>query len=198
MGVTVNKMRLVGGKGLFMLQAEVGSAKITPAHSHPTRRQVVHDFTLPCTDGKRISLQDYRGHFSLVLIFAGDPSQITEKKCLSELVQRYSEIREADAEVLLVLACSRERAEATGHQAKRPFPVLADEDLQVHKAFGALDPRAVPAAALYVTDRFLEVFAEWRTGEGDSLPNASELISWLDYINSQCPECTQAEWPRDD
>jgi hypothetical protein len=38
----------------------------------------------------------------LVLIFAGDPSQITEKKCLSELVQRYSEIREADAEVLLV------------------------------------------------------------------------------------------------
>lgn len=133
MGVTVNKMRLVGGKGLFMLQAEVGSAKITPAHSYPTRGQVVHDFTLPSTDGKRISLQDYRGHFSLVLIFAGDPSQITEKKCLSELVQRYSEIREADAEVLLVLACSRERAEATGHQAKRPFPVLADEDLQVHK-----------------------------------------------------------------
>ena len=73
-----------------MLQAEVGSAKITPAHSYPTRGQVVHDFTLPSTDGKRISLQDYRGHFSLVLIFAGDPSQITEKKCLSELVQRYS------------------------------------------------------------------------------------------------------------
>ena len=50
MRVTVNKMRLVGGKGLFMLQAEVGSAKITPAHSYPTRGQVVHDFTLPYTD----------------------------------------------------------------------------------------------------------------------------------------------------
>jgi hypothetical protein len=69
--------------------------------------------------------------------------------------------------------------------------------MQVHKSVGALGPRAVPAAALYVTHRFLEVFAGWHTGEGDSLPSASEVISWLDYINRQCPECTQAEWPRD-
>jgi alkyl hydroperoxide reductase subunit AhpC len=98
----------------------------------------------------------------------------------------------------LILACSREQAEGAKHQMQVPFPVLADEDMQVHKAVGALGAQAVPAAALYVTDRFLEVYAAWRTGEGDSLPSASEVVSWLAYIDSQCPECTQAEWPKDD
>jgi hypothetical protein len=50
-----------------MLQAEVGSAKITQAHRYPTRGLVMCDFTLPSTDGKRISLYDYRGHHSPIL-----------------------------------------------------------------------------------------------------------------------------------
>jgi hypothetical protein len=51
----VNKMRPVSGKGLFMLQAEVGSAKITPAHSYPTRGHVMNDFTLPSTVERKVS-----------------------------------------------------------------------------------------------------------------------------------------------
>lgn len=46
--------------------------------------------------------------------------------------------------------------------------------------------------------RFLEVFAAWRTGTGDPLPDISEVLSWLNYLDSQCPECTQIEWPTDD
>lgn len=30
------------------------------------------------------------------------------------------------------------------------------------------------------------------------LPRVSEVLSWLVYIDSRCPECTQAEWPPDD
>jgi peroxiredoxin len=180
-----------------MLQAEVGSARITEEHKYPTPGRLMRNFTLPSTDGKRISPQDYRGLSNLILIFAGDVGQIYQKEFLSGLVQRYAEIRAQDAEVLLVMACSRERAEEMKSQAKLPFPILADEDLQVQKSVGALDAQAAPVATLYMTDRFLEVFAVWRTGEGNSLPSASELFSWLDYINSQCPECTQAEWPSD-
>ena len=61
-----------------MLQAEVGSAKITQPNRYPTRGHVMCDFTLPSTDGKRISLYDYRGHSSLVLIFEGDVRQARE------------------------------------------------------------------------------------------------------------------------
>jgi len=181
-----------------MQQAEIGRARVTDKHSLPTRGHVMHDFTLPSTDGKRISLYDYRGHANLVLIFAGDVGQTTEKEFLSGLVQHYAEIRTQDTEVLLVLAGSREHAERTKHQARLPFLVLVDEDMQIHKSVGALGAQAVPAAALYVTDRFLEVFAAWRTVEGNTLPSASEVLSWIDYINSECPECTQAEWPVDD
>jgi peroxiredoxin len=181
-----------------MQQAEIGRARVTDEHSFPARGHVMRDFTLPSTDGRRIGLYDYRGHANLVLIFAGDIGQTTEKEFLSGLAQRYAEIREQDTEVLLIVAGSRDRAERTKHQAKLPFLVLVDEDAQIHKSVGALGAQALPAAALYVTDRFLEVFASWRTVEGNTLPNASEVFSWIDYINSQCPECTQAEWPADD
>lgn len=28
-------------------------------------------------------------------------------------------------------------------------------------------------------------------------PDISEVLSWLNYLDSQCPECTQIEWPTD-
>lgn len=63
---------------------------------------------------------------------------------------------------------------------------------------GASGAQAVPAVALYITDRFLEVFAVWRGGIGDLLPDISEVLSWLTYLDRQCLECTQIEWPADD
>lgn len=180
-----------------MLQAEVDSAKLTPAHSFPARGHLMCDFMLPSTEGKQVSLYDYRGHANLVLLFAGDADGTEKKKLLSTLVQNHAEIQDRDSEVLLVLFRSRERAERAKHQVQLPVPVLADEDMQVHKAVGALDAQAVPATALYVTDRFLEAYAAWRTGEGDILPTISEVLAWLQYVDSQCPECTQVEWPRD-
>lgn len=96
------------------------------------------------------------------------------------------------------MACSREQAERAKQQMQLPFPVLADEDMQVHKSVGAIAAQAVPAAAVYVTDRFLEVYATWRTEQGDNLPGVSGVLSLLAYIESECPECTQAKWPRDD
>jgi len=36
---------------------------------------------------------------------------------------------------------------------------------------GACGAQAVAGAALYITDQFLEVFAVWRTGSGDRLPD---------------------------
>jgi peroxiredoxin len=181
-----------------MLQAEIGSAKPTPAQSYPTRGHLLPDFTLPSTDSKQISPYDYRGHSNLIAIFAGNLSQTPDQTILSELARHYFEIREQNAQVLLILACSHEKARSIHRRKKFPFAVVADEDIRAHRLAGALDAQDMPATALYVTDRFLEVFAAWRTALGDGLRSASEVISWLEYIESQCPECTQAEWPADD
>jgi peroxiredoxin len=181
-----------------MLQAEVGSTKLTAYARFPTRGHLMSDFRLSCCDGKQISLYDYRGRSSIVLFFAANPEACEEEALLSCLVRHYGEIRDQDSEVLLVLGSSRDRAEQVKRRMKAPFPVLADEDMRVHRAVGAFGAQAVPAPALYVTDRFMEVHAAWRLGTGDSLPSADEVLSWLAYLDSVCPECTQVEWPKED
>lgn len=45
------------------------------------------------------------------------------------------------------------------------------------------------------TDRFGEVFAAYKAGQGKSLPSVEEISGWIDFINSQCPECGPLEWP---
>ena len=181
-----------------MLQAEIGSAKVTAAESLPTRGHLMPDFTLLSSNGKQVSLYDYRGRANLALFFLGRTQDAGDNALLSALAARYSEIAETDSEVVVVLAESVAQADEFRRKMHLPFPVLFDPDMRVHNMVGASGAQAVPAAALYITDRFLEVFAAWRTGTGDRLPDISEVLSWLTYLDSQCPECTQIEWPADD
>jgi peroxiredoxin len=184
-------------KILYMHQAEVGSAQLTPAHRTPSRGHLMPDFTLPSTEGKQIGLYDYRGRSGLVLFFAADADHPEEQRLIDNLGEHYAEIREQDSEVLIVVTCSREQVEEIKRQARLLFPVLLDREAQVHKIVGALGHQSVPAPAVYVTDRFMEVFAAWLTGAGGTLPSISDVLSWLAYLDSVCPECTQVEWPRE-
>ncbi len=180
-----------------MLQAEIGSAKVTAAKSFPTRGHLMPDFTLVSSCGKQVSLYDYRGRSNLVLHFAGRTKDSDDGPLLSALAQRYSEVAEAGSEVVVVLAESVVQADEFRRKMQFGCQVLSDPDMRVHNMVGAFGAQAVPAAALYISDRFLEVAAVWRTGAGAALPDISEVLSWLNYLDSQCPECTQVEWPTD-
>jgi peroxiredoxin len=181
-----------------MLQAEIGSARVTEAKGFPTRGHLMPDFALPSSDGRQVSLYDYRGRSNLVRLFAARTKDSTDSLLLGALAKRYREIAETDSEVVAVLAESVAQADEFRRKMHFPFPVLSDRDMKVHNMVGACGAQAVPAAALYITDRFLEVFAMWRTGTGDVLPDISDVLSWLTYLDSQCPECTQIEWSADD
>jgi hypothetical protein len=39
-----------------------------------------------------------------------------------------------------------------------------------------------------VSDRYGEIFFAAHSGRGESLPSAAELLDWVRFINSQCPE----------
>jgi peroxiredoxin len=181
-----------------MLQAEIGSARVTATGSFPSRGHLMPDFTLLSSCGNPVGLYDYRGRANLVLFCAGRTKDSADGPLLSALAKRYGEIAETGSEVVLVLAESTVQADGFQRKMHLPFPVLFDPDMRVHNMVGASGGQAVPAAALYITDRFLEVFAAWRTVTGDRLPDISEVLSWLTYLDSQCPECTQIEWPTDD
>ena len=181
-----------------MLQAEIGRAKVTAAKNFPTRGHLMPDFTLSSSGGKQVSLYDYRGRSNLVLFFVGCTKDSSDYPLLSALAKRCGEIAETDSEVVVVLAESVAKADEFRRKMHFPVPVLSDPDMRVHNMVGACGAQAVPGAALYITDRFLEVFAVWRTGSGERLPDITDVLSWLNYLDSQCPECTQIEWPTDD
>lgn len=73
--------------------------------------------------------------------------------------------------------------------------MLADEDGRIHHEVGASDQQGRSAAAIYVIDRYGEVFAIYRTSDGQDCPTSIEILKRLKFINSQCPECELPEWP---
>lgn len=179
---------------IVMLQAEVGSAKVTATGAFPGRGHLFPDFSLPSALGRVVSPQEFRGQSNLILVFAGEYQHPAAKGLVAELSAKFSQIREDNTEVLLIVTCSPEQASQIRTDQNLPFPLLVDEDGHVHKLIG-ID--AEEGTAVFVADRFLEVAATWSGAKGESLPGAPEILSWLEFLESQCPECTQAEWPAD-
>jgi peroxiredoxin len=178
-----------------MTQAEIAGGFATAPRARRTKGQLISDFTLASTGGQKISLSDYRGRSNLVLVFAGGGAGSPDLKVLAEIAADYAHIQEEQAEVLAVMQCARETAARIKQEANLPFPLLVDEDGRIHRPAGAADKYGHPATAIYVTDRFLEVFAVYRAAEGQAMPNVREIVEWLSFINSQCPECSPSEWP---
>ena len=66
---------------------------------------------------------------------------------------------------------------------------------RIHQELGAADSQGREFAAVYVTDRFGEVFGAYRTRDGQPLPRLADIVSLLEFIGIQCPECEPPEWP---
>jgi peroxiredoxin len=140
-----------------------------------------------------IHLSDYRGRANLVLIASDQRSETL--KLLSDVAARYSEIHNEDAEVLVIIHGSSLLAAEVKNRLKLTCPVLADDEGRIHRQLGALDSQGVDLAAVYVTDRFGEVFGAYRTSGGRPLPGIADILNWLEFVNAQCPECEPPEWP---
>jgi mycoredoxin-dependent peroxiredoxin len=178
-----------------MLQAEIAGGVANAPEARPAKGQLIRDFTLPSTLGQAVSLSDYRGHSNLVLVFAGGGAGGPDLSALKEIASDYARFQDEQTEVLAIMQSTRERAVRIKHEANLPFPLLIDEDGRIHRAAGAVDQEGHPAIAIYITDRFGEVFAVYRAAEGQTMPSAREIGAWLNFINSQCPECASPEWP---
>jgi peroxiredoxin len=164
-------------------------------NQYPRRGQLLRNFALLSAAGKQEQLSNYRGHSSLVVVLAGARGSEPELALLKALAARHAEVLEEEAQVIAVLYCAREQAQAVKSRAQLPFLVLADSEGAVHRSLGALGQGGEPRLAVYITDRYAEVFAAFRTAQGDAAPSAQDILGWLQFINKQCPECFPPEWP---
>ena len=112
------------------------------------------DVTLTTADGATIRLGDLRGRSAVVLFFYpkdGTPV-CTQEACAFR--DSYEKFRTAGAEVIGVSADSDERHRAFAARHGLPFPLVADTDGSVRKAFGAPSILGVvPGRTTYVIDR---------------------------------------------
>lgn len=175
-----------------MSQAEIAGGTFTPANEFPCKGYLLRDFSLETASGKKVSLSDYRGRASLVLVFPGDEKI---SKLLSVLAIHDAEIKQQEAEVLVIGWPGHDRLQESKDQPHVPYAVLIDRDGRLRERFGAVDAQGCACSAVYITDRFAEVFAAYRKRDGQKLPTFTEILSWLEFVNSQCPECEAPEWP---
>ncbi len=178
-----------------MTQAEVAGGMANAPEARPRKGQLIRDFTLISTLGRPISLSDYRGRSNLVLVFAGVGDSSSDIKMLAEIAAEYARFLDEQTQVLAILQCTPEKGARIKAETNLPFPLLVDEDGRIHRHTGAADNYGRPATAIYITDRFAEVFAVYRATEGQTMPDVREIVTWLAFINSQCPECGPPEWP---
>lgn len=160
---------------------------------YPGKGSVLRDFELCSIEGQSVLLSAYRGHSTSVLVLAGQSNLAAE--FLLELNAHQQELAENEASILAIVAGSQQHARELKQSLHLNSQVLADVDGRVHRSTGAMDQAGHILPAVFVTDRFGEVFASYRTGEGESLPGAAEILSWIEFINRQCPECGPLEWP---
>ena len=178
-----------------MTQAEIGGGTTNAPQARPAKGQIIRDFTLTSTLGHPISLSDYRGRSNLVLVFAGAGDRSPDLKILAQIAANYAQFLDEQTQVLAIMQCTQEKAARIKEQASLSFPLLVDEDGRIHRSAGAADNYGDPATAIYITDRFGEVFAAYRAAEGQTMPDLHDIVTWLAFINSQCPECGPPEWP---
>jgi peroxiredoxin len=114
---------------------------------------------------------------------------------LHDVEQHGREFSEQDATVVAVVPYGREE-QAIPIESSSPFLVLYDKTHAVYRLSGAADEKGRPVPLVYLTDRFGEIVSTYVASSYSMSPKVAEILSTIDFVNRQCPECEPPEWPR--
>lgn len=149
------------------------------------------DGGLVTLDGRPLSLERYRSRWDLVVLMLGAvPAPALGERLLEQLTVARAEVEAEDGQVIAVVADPPTRWRG---EWPYPFPLAFDADAGLHRRVGAVDPAGRPDVALYVTDRFREIFIVLRPGDASWPMGARDVLEWLTFVNIQCPECNAPE-----
>jgi peroxiredoxin Q/BCP len=146
------------------------------------------EFILPSSTGQPIRIGGYRGRRNLVVAFLSTADSPMSSHFVSEISKSYMTFLEEETEVVVVVQASVGDAEKFRREHNLRFSVLADLDGQVHRSFCIQASHGGFAPAVYVTDRYGEVYSACLTDEEHPLPEAEAILNWVRFIELQCPE----------
>ena len=115
------------------------------------------DFTLPGTDGtaeghRDHTLSGYRGRPVVLVFYPGDNTPVCTRQ-LNAYTADIDQFRSVDAQVLAISPQSVESHDGfSANQGGFAFPLLADTDKAVGKAYGILGPVGFYRRSIFVVD----------------------------------------------
>jgi peroxiredoxin Q/BCP len=133
------------------------------------------DFDLPGTGGERYSLARYVGKPVVLVFYPGDNTAV----CTVQLKSYNSEIDEFDQLGAQVLGLSPQNVESHENfscQQGFNFPLLADTDKAVGKAYGIVGPLGFYRRSIFVVDGAGVVRYAHRSMTGITFKPSKELI----------------------
>lgn len=131
------------------------------------------DFTLSSQDGDQVTLKQYRGEWSVILVFYAD-DLVGAADSITALSKAGTSLWGQRAQVVGVV---RSAASGVTDLAEAAFPLLADEDGAVARAFGACDAAGATRNYVAIVDRSGKVV--W-VADGRAAPvKLSEIVAGL-------------------
>lgn len=187
-----------------MIQAEIGgAARITPGNGVQRPGFILRDFTLASSRGENLGISSFHGRSNLVVVFPAFSSAMWE--FVAEVTRNSRQFSEQDTTVFVIVPQGSEEQvpedRRPGGQAEaaadhRSIIFLYDQTQHAYRLSGATDENSRPIPLIYLTDRFGEIVSTYAAPAQPMPPSIGEVLSALEFINWQCPECEPPEWPR--
>lgn len=135
-------------------------------------------FTLPATDGREVSLDDFHGRPVVLVFYPGDDTPVCTKQ-LNSYNDDLSQFEALNAQVLAISAQGIESHEKFAAKHGFRFPLLSDTDKTVAGAYGTLGPLGFPRRSVFILDGKGMVVYVHRAIAGLTFRPVSELVEVL-------------------
>jgi len=139
------------------------------------------DFTLPGTGGSTYSLQQFRGKPVVLVFYPGDNTPVCTRQ-LCSYNDELSQFAGLSAQVLGISTQSVESHEKFAAKHGLRFPLLADVDKSVHRAYGVLGLMDMPRRSVFVLDASGTIRYAHRAVLGVTYRPVSELVEAINGL----------------
>ena len=167
-------LRAASFYGAGMAPPRVGTGDVAP------------DFTLEGTGDREYSLSSYRGQPVVLVFYPGDNTPVCTMQ-LNTYSSDISEFEDLGAQILAISPQGVDSHEAFANVHGFSFPLLADVDKSVGRAYGILGPVGFYKRSVFVIDRDGVIRYAHRATAGLTFRKTDELVSAVKAAQAGAP-----------
>jgi peroxiredoxin len=146
-------------------------------------KELIPQFELKDLSGNEVVLWDFKEKNNLLLVFLQGQTCPHCTDFLHSISVNQDEFLEEQTVVLAIVRDNLHVAQGYRDELDAWMPILNDSTGAVTDQYSDILP------AVFVTDRFQELRAEWVVGPKGSFPAQNEILDVLELMNLECPEC---------